>query len=345
MNERIIEAIKYGVSFAFIIIFFFGGSYILKGALGTEYPMMVVVSQSMQPTLGVGDFIFVGGVDAQNVNAAPAPQGDIIVFIQPYSNNEYIVHRAIEKYTDLGTVTYTTKGDNNIIQDGWRLPATDIVGKVIGNIPLLGYFSIFIKTVNGFAFVTGLMLLSFLIDYVLPKKTPDAGRFPIWSLIPALVGPIIIALFWFIPSEHFYIEIFGVIIWYLSCIITPLAFYDDDGAMMVWLYTIVLFMVPIACDIVYWSTRITPSSWWSLQAGAVQANWMLLQVTEYFEVTFWKVMQMLIPGCVIFVITLYAKRRRLDPFWSLSRRIRGAPPEQPPTPIGQQSISSDERAI
>jgi len=61
LDPRIREVLKYGVAFAVLMMVFFGGSYILKGVLGTDYPMMVVVSQSMVPTLGVGDYIIVAG--------------------------------------------------------------------------------------------------------------------------------------------------------------------------------------------------------------------------------------------------------------------------------------------
>ena len=74
MDPRIRELVKYGVAFAVLIMVFFGGSYILKGVLGTEYPMMVVVSQSMVPTLGVGDYIFVARIpDIEQINDGFAP--------------------------------------------------------------------------------------------------------------------------------------------------------------------------------------------------------------------------------------------------------------------------------
>ena len=332
MDDRVKEILRYGITFAILIAFFFGGSYILKGYLGSEYPIMVVVSQSMVPTLGVGDFIFVTNVNPEQIHAAPAPNGDIIVFLRPFTNDEYIVHRAVEKQIKNGELTFVTKGDNNAVADGWRLPSSNVVGKVIGNIPLIGYFSIFIKTLWGFGFVVGLMMLSFLIDYVLPPKRPSLGRFPAWILVLVISGPVLIGLFWFIPRNHFLYEVLSIALWYVTCFILPLSFHDDDTGTMIWLYSVVLIMIPIACDVVWWTSGITPSMWWSTQSSAIQANWMLLKVTPMFELAFMKVIQMLGPGCLIFIITLFSKRRDLEPIKGWSRRVRGAPPEEPPLP-------------
>ena len=75
MDPKVKDIIKYGVAFAVLLLAFFGGSYILRGALGTEYPMMVVVSQSMVPTLGVGDYIIVAKIPNTNQITAASPPG------------------------------------------------------------------------------------------------------------------------------------------------------------------------------------------------------------------------------------------------------------------------------
>ncbi len=48
-----------------------------------------------------------------------------------------------------------------------------------------------------------------------------------------------------------------------------------------------------------------------------------------FNSVFESVLKSLIPGVVIFVVTLYAKRKGWEPFSSWERRLRGAPPEPP----------------
>jgi len=337
LDPKFKEILKYGVAFAVLIMVFFGGSYILKGVLGTEYPMMVVVSQSMVPTLNVGDYIFVGEIeDVENIEVGANPEGEIIVFLKPGSSDEYIVHRAIRRISDSGVVTYVTKGDNNLSADSKPVPSENVMGRVIGHIPIIGYFSLFIKTMRGFGLVIGFMALTFLIDYVLPAKKPGFGRFPLLSLAPLAVAPLTVMSFWFIASNaaHLMLDIVAVMAWYLSCLVIPLAFHDDDTGAMLWLYHLVLIMLPIACDITWWSYDITPSMWWYQEGGTVSINWFLLTEKASFNTVFESVLKTLVPGAVIFVVTLFAKRRSWEPFASWQRWLRGAPPE-PPAPEAQ----------
>jgi signal peptidase I len=359
LDPRIKEVLKYGVAFAILMMVFFGGSYILKGVLGTEYPMMVVVSQSMVPTLGVGDYIIVAKIpDLKQITTGSPPEGEIIVFLRPGTTDEYIVHRAIRRIDSNGSVYYVTKGDNNGLPDGTPVPSSNVIGKVIGNVPIIGYFSLFIKTMRGFGLVIGFMALTFFMDYILPAKRPGAGRFPILSLLPLLVAPMVVASYWFIPSQtqtqsqnaHLILDNVSLLVWYLACLLVPLAFHDDDSGAMLWLYHLVLIMLPIACDITWWTTNTTPSGWWVQSGGTVSINWFLLTEQPAFGTVFNSVLKSLIPGVVIFVVVLYAKRKGWEPFSSWERKLRGAPSEpsagepQPETlvaPVSTQPQTSD----
>jgi signal peptidase len=359
LDPRIRELLKYGVAFAVIVMIFFGGSYILKGVLGTEYPMMVVVSQSMVPTLGVGDYIFVAHIeDTTQITAGANPDGEIIVFLKPGTIDEYIVHRAIRKITVEGRVSYVTKGDNNLSADGIPVPSENVMGKVVGHVPIIGYFSLFIKTMRGFGLVIGFMALTFFIDYVLPAKKEGAGRFSVLSLAPLFVAPLVAAGYWFFTGTteaesrniHLMLDNVAIAVWYLACLIVPLAFHDDDTGAMVWLYHLVLVILPIACDVTWWAKMITPSMWWMQTGGTISANWFLMTEQPAFSTVFESVLRSLIPGVVIFVVTLYAKRRGWEPFTSWERTLRGSPfkppaeetqPEAQPAPVETQTSTED----
>jgi signal peptidase len=357
LDPKYREIVKYGAAFAVLLLAFFGGSYILKGFLGTEYPMMVVVSQSMVPTLGVGDYIVVAKIpDINTMPVGSPPIGDIIVFIRPGTSDEYIVHRAIQKIDDNGSISFVTKGDNNAISDGTPVSASNVMGFVVGHIPLIGYFSLFIKTARGFGLVICFMALAFFIDYILPKKRAGAGKFPLWALTPLAAAFAIVISFWFIPDSHLALESLAIALWYLACFLLPLAFHDDDTGVMLWLYHLVLIMVPIACDVVWWTTGLTPSMWWYQSGSTVPINWLLMKEQPAFDEVFSSVLRSLIPGVVIFVVTLYAKRRGWEPFNSLHRRIRGAPPEapkaeittgvtEPSTPADQEPVSDPQHTL
>jgi len=122
------------------------GSFIASAfALHTypEYPVMVVVSGSMVPTLEVGDLIIVRGVDPREITV-----GTIIVFRDPTNYEplnvltatgvKLIVHRVqgLEQKGD--EIHFRTKGDHNPVQDPWIVPANYVVGVVIGRIPYVG---------------------------------------------------------------------------------------------------------------------------------------------------------------------------------------------------------------
>lgn len=345
MDERIKELLKYGLTFVILLGVFVGGNYALKGVLGTEYPMMVVVSQSMVPTLGVGDYIFVGEIkNMGDVVAAPYPEGDIIVFIHPQSPTEYIVHRAVKKVQTAQGVAFYTRGDNNKYTadhpyDGWGpVPATNILGVVVGRAPVLGYFSLFIKTMMGFGLVLAFMGFAFFIDYFLPPRNSGGpGRFRPLTLAPLVVAPAILVSLWFVADEQLILllETVAMGAWYVSCFVLPLSFWDDDVSAMLWLYHLVLVMVPVSCDLVWWSTHITPSQWWYLMgSGTVPVNWLLMRTTPQFDEAFGLVLRYLLPGCLVLAFTLYGKRRGWEPFRSANRLLRGLPLAEEPAAEG-----------
>ena len=88
--------------------------------------------------------------------AAPAPEGDMIVFRQPRNPSNFIIHRAIDRINS----GFETKGDNNEYKDDWLVPENYLIGKVIGRLPLLGYLFLLIRTPLGLlVFITTILLL------------------------------------------------------------------------------------------------------------------------------------------------------------------------------------------
>ena len=326
MDDGTKELLKYGATFIILLAVFYGGTFVMRRTLGTDNPMMVVISQSMVPTLGVGDFIFIQAIDNFNdVVAAPQPVGNIIVFIRPGFNDEYIVHRAIARVNTSEGWVYTTKGDNNAFPDGVPVPESRVIGKVINHVPILGYFSLFIKTMKGFILVASFMVIAFFYDYVLPKvkEGEPKGRFNYLTLIPFAVAAIIVGVIYVNPADVEGLEYIALITWYAGCIVLPLGVNDDDMGLMVWLYHLVLLMIPIACDLVWWTTQITPSLWWNFQGSIVPVTWLLLEESATFDRAFWIIARYLLPGAVLFLFMLYVKRKGVEPFNRISHTLRG----------------------
>ena len=151
-------------------------------ALRTEYPLQTPISNSMYPTLKVGDLLIVqGGLSGEDIYADPK-NGDIIVFRRPYDANEFIVHRAIEKKYDerRRLWLFKTKGDNNLSPDPWGwISEKEIIGKVIFVIPYLGYIKIYLGNRYGI-FVIVALLLAFIIlenrDLISKEKDENNER-------------------------------------------------------------------------------------------------------------------------------------------------------------------------
>lgn len=326
MGDGLKEYLKYFAFFVVIAIVAFGGIQALKVSLKTQYPIMVVVSESMVPTLGVGDFILVGQVsDFDDVVAEPQPEGDILVFLKPSTSDEYIVHRAVEKTNNNGEWYFVTKGDNNLVKDSRPVQESNIMGKVIGNIPILGYFPMFIKTSRGLITVVGLMGLVFFADYLMPDKREEriGGKFPWLTLIPFIITPMVILLFSAMPDNRLDLELAALAAWYVGCLVAPLAFEDDDMGLMFWLYHFVLTMIPLGCDLVWWMTGITPSGWWYVEGSTVPITFLLQRETPMFVEAFEKFAILLLPGCVVFLVMTAAKRRGIASLENISRQIRG----------------------
>ncbi|MBS7652697.1 MAG: signal peptidase I [Candidatus Bathyarchaeia archaeon] len=310
------------IIFAIII---FGGVQLLRVTLGTEHPVMVVVSQSMVPTLGVGDFIFVARIeDYDALTAAPRPTGEIIVFSRGGASEEYIVHRAVEKYLQGGQWWFITKGDNNPFRDSQPVPEERVIGRVVWRIPIMGYLPLFIRTMRGILFIVSIITVAVIIDRISPPREGIKvdGRFPWVILIPFLASPLILLSPYFAGSLSVGLEALSIAIWYLWCLTAPLSFRDEDLCTMLWLYHMILIVLPTACDISMRLTGITPNLWWYNRGGLLTMGWLLFWEASSFHPVYNLIISLLIPGCILFFSSMASRRRGLTPAVKASRWLR-----------------------
>jgi signal peptidase len=144
-----------------MLLIVFGFWYGSQLVLNTPYPALVVVSDSMQPTLNVGDVIIVQGVSASQIHANPI-NGDIVVFAYTYDPSFRIVHRAISAVINAnGTWAITTHGDNNppTADEYPNSNSAILIGKVIGVVPYVGNFSIFVSKIGDFYFFVLIIII------------------------------------------------------------------------------------------------------------------------------------------------------------------------------------------
>ena len=117
-----------------------------------NYKILVVQSGSMRPSIKTGSLVIVRQSDNYKI-------GDIITFYGFENLKESTTHRIYNIEVAGNNIFYITKGDDNNRQDKNKVVKDNIIGKVIFNIPYIGYLINFIKTPIGF----GLIIIAGLI--------------------------------------------------------------------------------------------------------------------------------------------------------------------------------------
>jgi len=138
-----------------VALFFLG--FIALPTMNSSDRFYIVVSGSMEPTLHVGDVVFV-----KEVNPWDIRKGDIITFKR---NGHKVTHRCVNIIEDKKNWTrlFVTKGDANEDPDLELVCGNDLIGRVPSvtifgktfyfKIPYLGCLSWFVQTIWGYIFL------------------------------------------------------------------------------------------------------------------------------------------------------------------------------------------------
>jgi signal peptidase len=97
-------------------------------------PVLVVLSGSMEPELGVGDVIV-----ESRISPLDARLGDVISFRDPERPERLITHRVRRVHARGAQVSFTTKGDANNTVETWQIARDGGIGRVVYRVPKLGY--------------------------------------------------------------------------------------------------------------------------------------------------------------------------------------------------------------
>ena len=115
----------------FIFVFYI---YFIPRTLGLRKPFAVVESESMEPTIHIGDILVA-------VKPYRLKVGDIILYSRGFEG-ELICHRIIEIKNIRGRIEFITKGDRNPLPDPLPVLKYQVRGKVVLKIPLAGYLTL-----------------------------------------------------------------------------------------------------------------------------------------------------------------------------------------------------------
>ncbi len=114
----------------------------MKGPTLLNYQVYYILSDSMAPEINPGALIYVK--EAKLDEVIP---GDCITFRLGTDTRLPATHRAVS--VDLEKREIVTKGDANPAEDIMKVKETHLIGKVVWNIPLVGYGAYFLQTGAG----------------------------------------------------------------------------------------------------------------------------------------------------------------------------------------------------
>lgn len=97
-----------------------------------NYKVLTVLSGSMEPEIKTGSVVVVKPSDNYKI-------GDVITFGEMSKTKTPTTHRVIEMRVVEGKYLYTTKGDANNAPDQNEVNQDKVIGKVLFDIPYVGY--------------------------------------------------------------------------------------------------------------------------------------------------------------------------------------------------------------
>ena len=120
----------------------------------TGHRSMTVLTGSMEPTLETGSVV----VD-EVIQPTEARVGDIVTFTDPANPGRQITHRLKSARVEGNTAHMVTKGDANDTVEEWEVPVDGEIGRVIYNVPKLGYVRALVGTRQGYVVIMAALLL------------------------------------------------------------------------------------------------------------------------------------------------------------------------------------------
>ena len=118
----------------------------------------------MSPTINRGSIVVIK-------HSQDFAVGDIVTIKDKKNPDLSFTHRIFEIKTEKENKYYITKGDANNSPDTEKTQASEIIGKLIISIPLIGYPIAFAKTKMGFIFIIALPVVIIIYSEILALKT------------------------------------------------------------------------------------------------------------------------------------------------------------------------------
>jgi signal peptidase len=144
---------------------------------------LTILSGSMEPTLHTG-----GVAVDETITARDARIGDIITFTDPEDRGRLLTHRLKSVRLEGPKAYMVTLGDANDAPERWNIAADAEVGRVVYELPLLGYVRAWVSGRNARLGMLGLIVL-LALWMLIDIWRPTQARGPLAGASPRQVNP------------------------------------------------------------------------------------------------------------------------------------------------------------
>lgn len=141
-----------------------------------NFKVMTVLSGSMEPEIKTGSIVVVKPSDEYGI-------GDIITFNSAGKSGIPTTHRIVEMKVNEGVPVYITQGDANNAPDTREITNSDIQGRLVLDVPYIGFAVDFARKPLGFLVIIGIPAAVIICDEArkiireLKKKEPRDSSF------------------------------------------------------------------------------------------------------------------------------------------------------------------------
>lgn len=118
----------------------------------------IVRGGSMEPTIKVGSLIVIRPVQPQDVEI-----DDVITYRGSTDSATVTTHRVIGVKGSDKSLTFLTKGDANEDPDAYTVAPENVLGRVLLNVPYVGYAMAYIRTPLGMGLLIGIPVLIIIV--------------------------------------------------------------------------------------------------------------------------------------------------------------------------------------
>lgn len=175
MNSKLKKTLKIVSTSLMIIVMIL--ALLLVGVKLFGIEVLTITSPSMEPKYPTGSLIYLTDVD----KATDLKVGDVITFkIADSTTATHRIKEIIPDENDPSILRYRTKGDNNDTYDGKLVEFSDVKGKAVFCIPLLGYLAMYMQTRVGsiVAIAVALAVITFVmvVDIITDDKDKNKNK-------------------------------------------------------------------------------------------------------------------------------------------------------------------------